>query len=248
MSSIFSRNAEGLALETRVRVPSELSRDEQRQMLALMTDYYQQVDARQFAVDLLEKEWVIVTSEPTRGVLGFTTLMRLHTEVDGEPIEALFSGDTVLAPEIWGANSWARAWGRHAGSLMRDRPDKPLYWLLLTATHRTYRFLPAFLHEFYPRAGTATPDVFQRRLEALINLKFAGQFDRASGVVRGVKPLAVRDGRTEMAQSGLDDDIGQFFAARNPGHLQGDYLVCLADLSAANRTRLGVRFFAQENP
>lgn len=231
-----------------MRLPAELSGDERRQMLALMTDYYEQVDVRQFEADLLEKEWVIVTSEPTRGILGFTTLMRLHAEIDGEPIEALFSGDTVLAPEIWGANSWARVWGRHAGSLMRERPDKPLYWLLLTATHRTYRFLPAFLHEFYPRAGVATPSVFQQRLETLVNLKFAGQYDPARGVVRGAKPFEVRDGRTEMAQAGLDDEIGQFFAARNPGHLQGDYLVCIADLSAANRTRLGARFFAQEEP
>ncbi len=124
---------------------------------------------------------------------------------------------------------------------------EPLYWLLLTATHRTYRFMPTFLKQYYPREGVPTPPIVRERIEALVSRKFAGAFDAAHGIVRTQRPLAVRSERIEMATSGITGKHAAYFAHINPGYLQGDYLVCLADLSPGNRTRLGHRFFTLED-
>ena len=56
--------------------------------------------------------------------------------------------------------------------------------------------------------------------------------------------MAVRDEHVELATAGVNDEDGLFFAARNPRYLRGDYLVCIGDLSPANQTRLGRRFFS----
>jgi hypothetical protein len=231
-------------LECSLRTPGDLSLGERAAMFGLMADYYQQVRQDDFERDLDEKEWVIVTSEAQRGVLGFTTLTRIHALVNGMPVTALFSGDTVLAPDIWGARGWARVWGRHAAALMRDMPESPLYWLLLTATHRTYRFLPTFLREFYPRPGVETPKVMREITDVLARARFAQAYDPQRGIVHIERPLQVRNDFVELATQGLDDEHGQFFAARNPNFLAGDYLVCIGDLTEENHTRLGRKFFS----
>lgn len=233
-------------LECRVLSPSELTAVDRQQMYGLMTDHYENVEWADFDRDLSDKEWVIITLHPDRGILGFTTLMRLEAVSGDEQLVALFSGDTVLDPDIWGASGWARAWGRLATSIMRQH-DNPLYWLLLTATHRTYRFLPTFLKEYYPRPDLPTPLLFQRRMDALVAQRFPDAYDSSRGIIRTNRPLAVRQQRVSLSVVGREDPHSAYFAKMNPGYLQGDYLVCLGDLSFDNRTRLGHKFFALDD-
>jgi hypothetical protein len=230
-------------LECRVTSPGMLTDAEREQMYQLMVDYYEHVDRSVFQRDLAEKEWAIVTADAGGAIRGFTTLMRLRVQCGDEPVTALFSGDTVLDLDIWGAGSWVRAWARLAAQLMRDMHPEPLYWLLLTATHRTYRFLPAFFREYYPQAGVATPPGDQRRLEALVAARFPGEYDAARGVVRTRRPMSVRQEAVERATQGIDERHADFFAARNPGYLQGDYLACMTNLTRPNQPRLGRKLF-----
>lgn len=235
----------GHGLETRIRAPREMSAAERRELYQLMLDHYEHVERNDFERDLCEKQWVICSSAAGK-ILGFTTLMRLHAQWGGERLTALYSGDTVLDPTIWGSGGWTRAWGRLAATLMSEMNGEPLYWLLLTATHRTYRFLPTFLQEFYPRPAMETPAAFQGRMQALAQAKFGSSYLASQGIVRTDRPLRVRAERREMAQEGLADKHAAFFAERNPGYLQGDYLVCIGDLSFPNQTRLGHKFFSIE--
>lgn len=239
---------ESEGLECHVRVPTELTATDRELMYRLMTTHYEKVDRSDFQDDLAEKEWVIVMSDSQRGILGFTTLMRVRAQFGNEPLVALYSGDTVLDPDIWGAGGWARAWGHLAAKLMHEIRPVPLYWLLLTATHRTYRFLPTFFREYYPRPGFEMTPVYRGRLEALVRQKFVAEYDAARGIVRTNRPLLVKRERIDLATAGITEEHAAFFAERNPGYLQGDYLVCITDLSERNRTRLGNRLFSLESP
>ena len=167
--------------------------------------------------------------------------MRLTTWLGDHKLTAMYSGDTVLDPEIWGSSSWARALGRFVGNFMASSKDAPVYWLLLTGTHRTYRFLPTFFKEYYPRSQIETPPALKEKLDALVRLKFADEYDVTSGVVRLKEATPVNADRLDLIATGLDNADAQFFAARNPGYANGDYLACLTDLSPENRTRLGKR-------
>jgi hypothetical protein len=55
--------------------------------------------------------------------------------------------------------------------------------------------------------------------------------------------MRVRPDRIAPATEGLSNQYAQFFAAKNPGYLNGDYLACIGELSYDNCTRLGQRFF-----
>lgn len=230
-------------LACRVCPPAELTAGDRQQMYRLMAEHYQNVDAADFDRDLAEKEWVIVTSDSDRGVLGFTTLMRLVAQDGDLQLVALFSGDTILDPDVWGARGWARALGRLAGRMIREIQGPQVYWLLLTATPRTYRFLPTFVNEYYPRSGVPTPAIYRRHMEQLARQKFPHEFDAAAGIVRTHRPLSVREQRVELSTADPTDEYAAFFERSNPGYLHGDYLVCIADLSPDNYTRLGHKFF-----
>jgi hypothetical protein len=130
---------------------------------------------------------------------------------------------------------------------VRERTDGPLYFLLLTATHRTYRFLPTFIKEYYPKPGVCTPPIFQDRMDALVRQKFPHEYDPASGIVRTNRPMAVREQRVDLSTVGREDEHASYFADRNPGYLRGDYLVCVCDMAVENRTRLGQKFFALDD-
>lgn len=230
-------------LECQVRTPEQLAAVDRQQMYRLMMEYYENVDHSDFERDLAEKEWAILMQDSAGSILGFTTLMRLRAQCEGEQLVALFSGDTVLAPEIWGAGGWVRAWGHLAAKLMQEMSPVPLYWLLLTATHRTYRFLPALFKEYYPRPERATPRIHQCRMEALVREKFTTEYDPARGTVQTQRPMAVRQESMDLATQGISERHAAFFAELNPDYLRGDYLVCITDLSPSNQTRLGKRIF-----
>lgn len=228
--------------ETRVTTPQELSHVDRNAMFSVMQSHYEHVDRDAFESDLSEKQWVITTAIPGEGIVGFTTLDLWTCNLDGRILQALYSGDTAFIPEMWGSNKWVRTWCRHA-TCVTSELDGPVYWLLLTATHRTYEFLPAFFREFYPAEGRDTPPVVLRRMEAFLRPRFPDEFDLERGIVKLRRKRPVKQERLSNARQGLDSDIARYFCHRNPGYLDSDFLVCMTELSEHNYTRVGRRLF-----
>lgn len=228
---------------TEGRPPDELSLFEREEMYRLMSSHFDDVEPADFDRDLMEKSWIITISEAGKRILGFTTVMRLATQIDGKQICALFSGDTVLDLSIWGASSWMRALAAYAEREIQASGFDQVSWLLLTATHRTYRVLPALFHDFYPRPHVEIPPEVKQRLDAFVRIKFADEYDTVTGTVHLKKPTPVRATRHSIASRGLSSPYSRFFATRNPQFLNGDYLACITDLSPSNRTAAGRRLF-----
>ena len=208
-------------------------------MFTLMLRYFDGMQRNVFDADLAEKQWVIAINDPEDGRLcGFSTQMLLHTVVAGQKVRALFSGDTIVDRDHWARNPLAGLWGRFALALMQQDADCPLYWFLISKGYKTYRFLPVFFHEFYPRAGTTTPDAVLRALRSLGEAKFPTAFDPKTGIIltRCEKSCRLRAGVAEVTSRRLADPNVRFFCERNPGHADGDELCCLAPLSRQNFT------------
>jgi len=205
----------------------ELADAERGAMLALMQEYFVGVTEAQFAGDLAEKNWVILLEDAGR-LRGFST-MRLYDSA----ARVVYSGDTIVHREAWGSTALARTW------LEAVRELRPEYWLLITSGFRTYRFLPVFWKEFWPRHDApACPAL----LETLGRERFGNHY--VNGIVRFDVPQVLRNGLKEIPPGRLDDPHVRFFAERNPGHAQGDELVCLCPLTAANQTAAGRRLVA----
>ena len=217
-------------------------KDEMFQLLAL---HFDGVTRAQFTRDLAEKNWVVLIRRDTR-LVGFSTLLVYESSFDGEPVSVVYSGDTIVAPEAWGTTALARGWITAVNHLREHYPRGKYYWLLLTSGFRTYRFLPVFWREFFPHYDASAPSGIRRLREQLATERFGEQFDSLSGIVRFRHPQRLSGELKIIPAERIADPHVAFFVTHNPGHAQGDELVCLTELCPENLTAAGRRMTAPQ--
>jgi hypothetical protein len=198
------------------------------------------VTRAQFERDLSEKNWVILVERENR-LVGFSTLLAYESQFEGRPVSVVCSGDTIMAPGAWGTPALPRAWITSVNQLRETYSRGKYYWLLLTSGFRTYRFLPVFWREFHPRFDASVPGERQRLLEHLAREIYGSQFHAGDGIVRFDHPQRLRGGLADIPQGRDTDAHVAFFLSRNPGHRNGDELVCLTELCPENLTAAGRR-------
>lgn len=232
---------------TIVRRQSELTPADVDRLYELMCEHFEGIDRAHFEHDLREKEWVfLVLEHGTERIVGFSTLMSLRTELDGEPLVAWFTGDTVIAPEHWGDRGFIRAVGKHMFALRKSLHDGPVYWVLLTCTNRSYRLMPGMFEMYHPRRDAATPPDMLRKLEKLVRMKFPDEYDAEKTVVALKDPTPVIGDRSAISERHLADPEVAYFVQANPGYARGDYLACFTLLSYDNVNRLGRKLWSVE--
>jgi hypothetical protein len=121
--------------------------------------------------------------------------------------------------------------------LVREKLRRPLaeaYWFFDTFSYKSYLILARNLGEFWPRRDRATPPDTLAFIDELASEQYGSDWSCDTGIVRrsGYKRLwpqtAPIDGKLRS-----DPDVS-FFEAANPGHREGDMLVCLAPLTVRN--------------
>jgi hypothetical protein len=220
---------------------ADLTVQQTEQMFRLLARYFDGVGRQQFSTDLGEKNWVILISREDE-LVGFSTLLAYESVFDGSPVSIIYSGDTIVAPEAWGTTALPRAWITSVNRLRESYPRGRYYWLLLTSGFRTYRFLPVFWREFYPRFDAITPPNTNRLLNQLAQERFGEQYQ--DGIVRFTRPQRLRGELADIPAGRIGDPHVQFFLSQNPGHRNGDELVCLTELTPQNLTAAGRRMVA----
>jgi hypothetical protein len=212
----------------------------EEEMFVLLSRFFNGVTRAQFRKDLDEKTRVILLERDSR-LVGFSTLLAYESFFAGEPVSIVYSGDTIVAPEAWNTPALSRAWIECVRGLRQSYPRGKYYWLLLTSGFRTYRFLPLFWREFYPRFDTPTPPEQERLLNFLARERFASQYLPERGIVRFAQSQRLHDGLNQIPMGKTADPHVSFFLQRNPGHVLGDELVCLTELAYKNLTAAGRR-------
>ncbi len=220
---------------------SELTCADVENMWRLFQEHYEQAEPAIFQRDLDGKNWIILLRDDQHEIQGFSTLALYETAVGGLRLSVVFSGDTIIRPEFWGTPELPRTWIK---TVVRASAEmvQPLYWLLISAGYKTYRFLPVFYREFYPCYSCPTPPDIQTLLDELARQRFGADYSAATGVIRfsvGATPL--RGGIAEVTAERLKDPHVAFFVARNPGYAQGDELVCLTRIHPDNYSAVGRR-------
>ena len=215
----------------------DLTPIERNRMYSLMVAYYTNVTRSRFEDDLSEKSWVCAIIESGSDLIcGFSTLARFEANVDGEPVAALFSGDTIVSREHWGHQALYGTVARQMMSLARETPEIRSFWLLLSSGYKTYRLLPTSFLEFFPRYDTETPLAYVRLMATLATERFGSQYDDETGIVRFDEPTPLQAGVAEVDSRLLENPHVGFFVRTNPEHAAGDELVCIAELSPSNLT------------
>jgi len=223
-----------------------LSSKQRNTMYALYDCYYENTSAQAFERDLEHKTHVLLLNDEQGRLQGFTSLAVAEMEVQGKQLRYIYSGDTVIHHQYWGEQSLPLAWCELAGSIKSQAPDVPLYWFLIVKGHRTYRYLKIFSRQYFPAPNVTTPPEMQRIIDALAGKHFGEYYNAATGIIhfptsRGnlrQQWMAVDEGRKEKPEIA-------FFLQRNPGHGQGDELVCLTELHSDNLRRFALKGFCR---
>jgi len=222
---------------------AELTPAQRDAMVALLEEQFEGVRRDVFLADLAGKNWVLLLEDPVGGaLLGFTTLHHHRARHRGREIQVLFSGDTVVRHEAAGSSTLSRTWIGAVNRLRGDDPA-PLYWLLIVSGFRTYRFLPLHWRDYHPRCDGVPAPALAGLAADLASARFGPHYDPATGIVRLPAPQVLRGGARVIPANRLADPDVAFFVRANPGHEQGDELVCLTEVAWENLTPLGRRMW-----
>ncbi|MBD2183215.1 hypothetical protein [Aerosakkonema funiforme] len=213
-------------------------------MYALLENHFEGVTWDGFQTDLDRKNWVLLLRDETSNALkGFSTMMLCQTVFSGEQISVVYSGDTIVDPSAWSSTALPRTWIAAVNFLRQHYAENKLYWLLICSGFRTYRFLPTFWQEFYPRYDAATPDRIANLMGSLAREYYGNSYQEAIGIVRFKHPQILKDRLIEISTGRQTNPHIQFFEEKNPGYRLGDELVCLTEIRYDNLTRAGQRMW-----
>ncbi|EKD81455.1 MAG: hypothetical protein ACD_39C01800G0002 [uncultured bacterium] len=220
-------------LNGRVIPVKQLSADAKRSMFELMHQFYF-VEQASFLADLANKSSVVLLEDSQGALRGFTSVALFDLHIDNQPVKILFSGDTIVHPDFWGSLELPRVWGRFMLEALQECGDIPLYWFLISSGYKTYRFLPAYFKEFFPRFDSETPVKIQKIMDAAASKLFNSAYDAARGIIRLEHPTPLRSGVSDPTAERLANQHIAFFLARNPGYDAGDELACMTHLCLEN--------------
>lgn len=223
------------ALVPEVVAVDALGADEQAAMFELYARAYAPARIGVFGADLRNKDHAVLLRDAAGSVQGFSTLRTWVLNMPWGRQRVIFSGDTVIAQEFWGSRTLPLAWIEHAGAVHAGDPQTPLWWFLIAKGHRTYRLMPGFAREYFPAPERETPPRAEAMLRSLGEACFGHRFDPTTGVVRHAQgDAALKAEFAGDAGKRAKNPLAAFFEARNPGHAQGDELLCLCELSGEN--------------
>lgn len=217
-------------------------------MYALLNNHFRGVTWEVFQADLERKNWVLLLrDEITDTLKGFSTLMLCQTTFWGEKISVVYSGDTIVDPSAWSSTTLPRAWIAAVNFLREYHAENKLYWLFICSGFRTYRFLPTFWQEFYPRYDAVTPVAVENLIVNLARAYYGEFYQPTAGIVRFPYPQILREGLIEIPAGRETNPHIKFFEEKNPGYRLGDELVCLTEICYDNLTRAGKRMWLSES-
>lgn len=232
-------------MQTELVKTCELMAADRAAMHALLSCHFDGVTPAVFETDLSLKNWVLLLKDGD-DLKGFSTLLMYDIPFEGEVLTIVYSGDTIMDPSAWSSSALSRAWVAAVNGLRSHYQGDRLYWLLISSGFRTYRFLPTFWQTFYPQHDQITPAWHQRLMHFLCRRQFGEWYDEAAGVVRFPAAQRLRGHLGGIPTERLRNPHIKFFNQQNPGHAQGDELVCLTEIAMENLTSAGQRMWFGE--
>lgn len=222
-------------LDYRIEPAEELDEAMIDSMFALYCRYYEGTGEDLFRADLADKTHVVVLRDEQGEMQGFSTAAVTDHLLNGEKIQSVYSGDTIVDHRFWGQQALPAAFLRLAGHCRAMSPDLPLYWYFLVTSERSYRFLRVYFESFYPAHDRPTPAREKALLDLFTGARFGDLYDPASGVVRFTDSQGyLRGDWVEIPEKVRAKPDVRFFAERNPGYVRGDGLSVMTELTWDN--------------
>lgn len=170
-------------------------------------------------------------------LIGLVSLDVYRVEREGRTSVIFFTSSVVIDERFRGRNLVLRTGLRAYFREKLRRPWEPAYWFFDTFSYKSYLILPKNLAEFWPSRERSTPPDIARFVDALARPRYGDDWSPATGIVRRSGHKRLRAGTAPIDDAHRADPDVRFFQTVNPGHQDGDMLVCLVPLSLWNLGR-----------
>ncbi len=147
---------------------------------------------------------------------------------------AVISTTHVLLRENWRGRNLLQRLGFRTFLATRLRyPLRPIYWFFDTFSYKSYLLLPRNFVEYWPRHDQPTPESRAALIDHLARRMYGPAWRPARGVAVRSGRLRRREPAAPLASEAAEPDVA-WFARANPGHAEGDMLICLCPLTLRN--------------
>jgi hypothetical protein len=177
-------------------------------------------------------------------LVGLVGLDVYRTRFEGRESIVFFTSSVVIDAAYRGRNLVVRTGLRMLLREKLKRPWLPAFWFFDTFSYKSYLVLAHYFAEYWPRRDRATPPAVSRFVDHLARARYGDAWVADRGVVRGSGDKRLRSTTAPLDDRALGDADTRFFDTANPGHRDGDMLVCLAPLTAGNVLGAARRGFA----
>jgi hypothetical protein len=221
----------------------EVNAQTRAQAFALFQRAYEATDRARFERDFSEKQLcILLRDRGDHALKGFSTVHLRRVECGDVAGTLIFSGDTVIDRAYWGQKQLQLAFVRLLIGQKLRAPRRKLYWFLVSKGWRTYILMANAFPHAVPRYDRADDPLLRSLLDHVAAARFGAQYDPACGVVRYATPHErVREGLAPVTEGLQVNPHVRFFAERNPGHLKGNELACLAEVRLRDVARTVAR-------
>jgi hypothetical protein len=229
--------SEGDRITTTVHASGSLSRAQWDEIWTLTEEFYDV--ERQYAEAELRQRQSIAMFRMNDSLLGMAAIDVYRTEFRGRKLMVIATAH-VLIREAWRGRNLLQKLGARTFLATRLRyPLRPIYWFFDTFSYKSYLLLPRNFRQFWPRYEESTPEPRAALIDQLATQTYGPAWRPARGVV-------VRSGQKRLRSTAAPLVLGkgtepelEFFARANPGHPEGDMLICLCPLTLSNWLSLG---------
>jgi len=174
-------------------------------------------------------------------LVGISALDVYPAAFEGREVVVIFTSHVMLEPAFRGHNLLQRlGWRTFLRTRMRY-PFRAIYWFFDAPSYKSYLLLPRNFRDFWPRRDRQTPAWERGLMDRLSHQMYRDDWLPEQGIVRRTGHRRLKPDAAPLPDDYARDPNLAFFADANPGHAEGDMLVCLCPLSIANLVTLGLR-------
>jgi hypothetical protein len=190
------------------------------------------------------KEYQQIALFWTRGerkLIGMASLDVYPVSFEGRRLVVIYTTHVLLREEYRGHNLIQRLGIRVFLKTWLRYPFRSVYWFFETFSYKSYLLLPRNFREFWPRLERKTPAPERALIDHLAAATYGEAWRPQFGIVaRSGKKRLRADAAPLNRNVPLTPEL-RFFSTSNPGHADGDMLVCLCPLTLSNWISVGVR-------
>jgi hypothetical protein len=193
----------------------------------------------------LRKRQSIALFRMNDALLGMVAIDIIPATFRGRAVTAISTAH-VLIRENWRGRNLLQKLGFR--TFLRERlrhPLRPIYWFFDTFSYKSYLLLPRNFRVFWPRHDQPTPRDQVVLIDTLASQVYGPAWRPDSGIVVRSGQKRMRETAAPLILARDSDPALVFFARINPGHAEGDMLVCLCPLNLSNWLRLAHRAFSR---